>query len=202
MSRGPGRVQRAIIAALTEARTSEPYPVDLSWTGLSARVYAGHIPSGGTPTAAQIEQVRRACRKHPGIMSLHWDISRHAYAAMLQPTEAEMWLSNAVQSDQDLSGEPARPFPTSDDPRYRPPTREEVWAGYGKRRPTLTREGLDGVLALLGAFYGAHTVAGEVELWECEQREIERQQVQARARREAGGPGWCWDRTGSRRSMT
>jgi hypothetical protein len=88
MSRGPGRVQRAICEALQDARTDEPWPVWMTVYGLAQRVFEVEYV-----TRAQVEGVRRACKASEAIE--YW------YAHLNVPTRhsltgsAQRWIGKA-----------------------------------------------------------------------------------------------------------
>lgn len=136
VSRGPGKTQRAICDLLAFARSVEPWPVFMSAIGLARRVYRTESPSAG-----QLETVRRACRTSVSLeratswalvpASSRWDsdyrVDRPLLVVRLTATAAEDWLMRAYVASL---GNPSwrTVLPCADRPDYRPPDPDQLAA--------------------------------------------------------------------------
>jgi hypothetical protein len=136
VSRGPGKIQRGICELLAFARTVEPWPVYMSAIGLTRLIYRTESPSAG-----QLETVRRACRTSSALerdtswalvpASSRWDpdhrVDRPLMVVRLAATAAEDWLWRAYVASQ---GNPSwrTVLPRADRPGYRAPEPGELAA--------------------------------------------------------------------------
>lgn len=138
VSRGPGKTQRAIHDLLAFARTVEPWPVYMSAIGLARLVYRTESPSAG-----QLETVRRACRTSPVLeRDTSWAlvpapsrrdpdhrVDRPLLVVRLAATAAEDWLWRAYVASQAIPSWSWRTvLPSADRPGYRAPEPGELAA--------------------------------------------------------------------------
>lgn len=69
MSRGPGKIQRAVHELLESARTVEPWPVYMSAIGLARLIHRTETPSADQPGDASVFRPRCAARHAKNLFS-------------------------------------------------------------------------------------------------------------------------------------
>ncbi|MFJ6617351.1 hypothetical protein ACIQOW_07180 [Kitasatospora sp. NPDC091335] len=119
MTQSYGPVQRKILAALTSARTVEPYPIWMTWRGLAARVYGRTYA-----VASDIANVRRAARDMRGTVTCFNYTNGKLAGAGLRLTPEHQWLLDQVTALAPQLGWAV------DSRNYRPPTAAEVQEAF------------------------------------------------------------------------
>ncbi|MGC5532685.1 hypothetical protein [Streptomyces sp. SR-10] len=109
-------VQDALIRTLREARTTELWPVWVTWDELSRKVY-------GTNSERQRTNLRKTADKCHQILCLKYPGGRNAGARLRQSPE-ESWLEDWTLETT------ARKNWSADFSRYTPPTKEEILRAF------------------------------------------------------------------------
>ncbi|SCD41761.1 hypothetical protein F558DRAFT_02168 [Streptomyces sp. AmelKG-A3] len=156
MTRRVAPVRERIRKALAAARTSEPYPVWMTWPSLAVRVY-GY----GCGTKSDVQNIRRAAEQmHDVEMLRYGDSGRHA-GPRLCGTPEESWLRCHVTDVHSgaMYGVDAH--------GYRPPSSDEVLSAFrnGCYSETPIRVNLQRVVALVNKRCGTAFDPSEVAWW-------------------------------------
>lgn len=109
-------MQDKFIKALQEARTTEPYPVWVTWSELSRKVY-------GYSSEQNNLNLRRTAEKTYRADFVKYSNGKHAGARLTQTYE-ESWLNRWVLTIMDRGNYPA------DSSSYTPPTKKEVLRAF------------------------------------------------------------------------
>ncbi|MFI8931527.1 hypothetical protein ACIG3E_28120 [Streptomyces sp. NPDC053474] len=99
-----------IYKVLAEARTTEPYPVWMTWEGVARQVYGYGF---------ETRNAQQCVSRLPSVGVLRYSNGRTA-GPRIWPTPAELWLLRQVRQVFDDALLPV------DGAKYRPPTRDEV----------------------------------------------------------------------------
>jgi hypothetical protein len=162
-------VQVKIRSYLRVARTSEPYPVWMTWESLSRKVY-------GYCNSNTVQNLRRAAEKMHDVEMLRFGGGRKHAGPRLYGTPEETWLRGWVCSVHDGTMEGV------DYGSYKPPGAEKVWEAFWKgchqERPL--RVDLSGVVKMVNKCCGTTLDPSEVAWWRAgleAQRSRERQEL-------------------------
>ncbi|MGF1430830.1 hypothetical protein [Kitasatospora sp. LaBMicrA B282] len=141
MTKSYGPVQQKIISTLAKARTTEPYPVWMTWKGLATRVY-----NRARITSSDTSNVRRAARDMPGmIICYYYKGTDRPAGASLKLSAEESWLVDQLTAL-------APPLGWAVDYRnYRPPTAGEIREAFesGYRADAAIKADLSKVIKLV-----------------------------------------------------
>ncbi|MGV9386145.1 hypothetical protein ACWDRB_60795 [Nonomuraea sp. NPDC003707] len=172
MSRGTGKIQRAVYELLASARTVEPWPLYMSAIGLARRIHRTE-----TPSAAQLETVRRACRTSALLerattwatvpAASPWDadyrVNRPLLIARLTATEAEDWLWRAYLTSRSRKSSWHVILPHADQPGYQRPEPDELVTAV--ELGALRQEPPADVLLAVNAYSGSDLGPADVARW-------------------------------------
>ncbi|MET9956776.1 hypothetical protein ABZ135_35240 [Streptomyces sp. NPDC006339] len=161
-------MRERIRKVLKAARTSEPYPVWVTWEELASRVYGW-----GHRTKSDVQNVRRAAEQMHDVELLRFrDTNKHA-GPRLRGTPEEIWLQCKVLDV--YSGTMDAVNYSS----YRPPTADHVLEAFwnGSRQEGQIRVDLGAVVSLVNKYCQTKFDPSEVLWWRLgleEQRRKER----------------------------
>lgn len=192
VSRGPGKIQRAVYEVLASARTVEPWPVYMSAIGLAHLIHRTEAPS-----AAQVETVRRACRTSVRLersitwasvpATSPWDddyrVNRPLLIARFTAMEAEDWLWRAYLTGRSRKSSWHVVLPHADQPGYQRPEPDELVTAV--ELGALRQDPPAGVLPAVNAYSDTDLGPADVARW-AQQRA--RDEDEERARRERRPP--------------
>ncbi|WP_129768655.1 hypothetical protein [Streptomyces sp. L-9-10] len=149
-------VRDRIRKTLKAARTSEPYPVWMTWRSLAVRVY-GH----GHHTKSDVQNIRRAAEQMSDVEMLRFrDTDKHA-GARICPTREERWLLGYVI---DVYSDTMNGF---DYTSYKPPTSDHILEAFrnGCHQERPIKIDLRRVVALVNKSCGTGIDPSELMWW-------------------------------------
>ncbi|GAA2651439.1 hypothetical protein GCM10010400_03520 [Streptomyces aculeolatus] len=113
-------MQQRIREALQSARSTEPYPVWMTWRSLARQVYGGPIYDN------KIRNVRQAADGMADVQFLRYASGRRHAGARFTPTDEERWLVSQVAKVVPAT------FFAVDYAGYRAPTRAEILEAFDR----------------------------------------------------------------------